>query len=482
MATSANDVEALISKGYKAGFITEVESDTAPPGLNEDVIRLISSKKNEPEWLLEWRLGAFRQWLKKEAPRWAHVRHQPIDYQAISYYSAPKSRKDGPKSLDEVDPKLLETYEKLGIPLREREILAGVAVDAVFDSVSVATTFREKLAEAGVIFCSFSEAVQNHPELVRKYLGSVVPVADNFYAALNSAVFSDGSFCYIPKGVRCPMELSTYFRINAAKTGQFERTLIVAEEGSYVSYLEGCTAPMRDENQLHAAVVELVAMKDARIKYSTVQNWYPGDEEGRGGIYNFVTKRGECRGENSQISWTQVETGSAITWKYPSCVLTGDNSTGEFYSVALTNNCQQADTGTKMIHIGRNTRSTIISKGISAGRGQNAYRGLVKVTKGADNARNYTQCDSLLIGPKCGAHTFPYIEVKNPTARVEHEATTSKVSEDQLFYCRSRGISREDALNMIVNGFCREVFKELPMEFAVEAQKLLGVSLEGAVG
>ncbi len=482
MATSANDVQALISKGYKAGFITEVESDTAPPGLNEDVIRLISFKKNEPEWLLEWRLGAFRQWLKKEAPRWAHVRHQPIDYQAISYYSAPKSKKDGPKSLDEVDPKLLETYEKLGIPLREREILAGVAVDAVFDSVSVATTFREKLAEAGVIFCSFSEAVQNHPELVRKYLGSVVPVADNFYAALNSAVFSDGSFCYIPKGVRCPMELSTYFRINAAKTGQFERTLIVAEEGSYVSYLEGCTAPMRDENQLHAAVVELVAMKDARIKYSTVQNWYPGDEEGRGGIYNFVTKRGECRGENSQISWTQVETGSAITWKYPSCVLTGDNSKGEFYSVALTNNCQQADTGTKMIHIGKNTRSTIISKGISAGRGQNAYRGLVKVTKAADNARNYTQCDSLLIGAKCGAHTFPYIEVKNPTARVEHEATTSKVSEDQLFYCRSRGISQEDALNMIVNGFCREVFKELPMEFAVEAQKLLGVSLEGAVG
>ncbi|MCG3202299.1 MAG: FeS cluster assembly protein SufB [Gammaproteobacteria bacterium] len=482
MATSANDVEALISKGYEAGFITDVESDTAPPGLNEDVIRLISSKKNEPEWLLEWRLGAFRHWLKMEPPRWAHVRYEPIDYQAISYYSAPKSRKDGPKSLDEVDPKLLETYEKLGIPLREREILAGVAVDAVFDSVSVATTFREKLAEAGVIFCSFSEAVQNHPELVRQHLGSVVPTADNFYAALNSAVFSDGSFCHIPKGVRCPMELSTYFRINAAKTGQFERTLIVAEEGSYVSYLEGCTAPMRDENQLHAAVVELVAMKDARIKYSTVQNWYPGDEEGRGGIYNFVTKRGECRGENSQISWTQVETGSAITWKYPSCVLTGDNSTGEFYSVALTNNCQQADTGTKMIHIGKNTRSTIISKGISAGRGQNAYRGLVKVAKGADNARNYTQCDSLLIGAKCGAHTFPYIEVKNPTARVEHEATTSKVSEDQLFYCRSRGISQEDALNMIVNGFCREVFKELPMEFAVEAQKLLGVSLEGAVG
>ncbi len=482
MATSANEVEALIGKGYEAGFVTEVESDTTPPGLNEDVIRLISSKKNEPEWLLEWRLGAFRQWLTMEAPRWAHVRHQPIDFQAISYYSAPKSRKDGPKSLEEVDPKLLETYEKLGIPLREREILAGVAVDAVFDSVSVATTFREKLAEAGVIFCSFSEAVQNHPDLVRTYLGSVVPVADNFYAALNSAVFSDGSFCYIPKGVRCPMELSTYFRINAAKTGQFERTLIVAEEGSYVSYLEGCTAPMRDENQLHAAVVELVAMKDARIKYSTVQNWYPGDEDGRGGIYNFVTKRGECRGENSQISWTQVETGSAITWKYPSCVLTGDNSTGEFYSVALTNNCQQADTGTKMIHIGKNTRSTIISKGISAGRGQNAYRGLVKVAKGADNARNYTQCDSLLIGAKCGAHTFPYIEVKNPTARVEHEATTSKVSEDQLFYCRSRGISQEDALNMIVNGFCREVFKELPMEFAVEAQKLLGVSLEGAVG
>jgi Fe-S cluster assembly protein SufB len=482
MSTPANEFDELIGKGYEAGFVTDVDSDTAPPGLDEDIIRFISAKKNEPDWLLEWRLNAYRQWLTMQPPAWAHVHHAPIDFQAISYYSAPKSKKDGPKSLDEVDPKLLETYEKLGIPLREREILAGVAVDAVFDSVSVATTFREKLAEAGVIFCSFSEAVQNHPELVRQYLGSVVPVGDNYYAALNSAVFSDGSFCYIPKGTRCPMELSTYFRINAAKTGQFERTLIVADEGSYVSYLEGCTAPMRDENQLHAAVVELVAMKDARIKYSTVQNWYPGDENGKGGIYNFVTKRGECRGENSQISWTQVETGSAITWKYPSCVLTGDNSTGEFYSVALTNNCQQADTGTKMIHVGRNTRSTIISKGISAGRGQNAYRGLVKVAKSADNARNYTQCDSLLIGAKCGAHTFPYIEVKNPTASVEHEATTSKVSEDQLFYCRSRGISQEDALNMIVNGFCKEVFKELPMEFAVEAQKLLGVSLEGSVG
>jgi Fe-S cluster assembly protein SufB len=482
MAAPANHVETLIGKSYEAGFYTDVEADTAPPGLNEDIIRLIAAKKNEPQWLLEWRLSAFRHWQKMTVPQWAHVRYAPIDYQAISYYSAPKTRKDGPKSLDEVDPKLLETYEKLGIPLREREILAGVAVDAVFDSVSVATTFREKLAEAGVIFCSFSDAVQNHPDLVRQYLGSVVPITDNFYATLNSAVFTDGSFCYIPKGVRCPMELSTYFRINAAKTGQFERTLIVAEEGSYVSYLEGCTAPMRDENQLHAAVVELVALKDARIKYSTVQNWYPGDEHGKGGIYNFVTKRGECRGENSQISWTQVETGSAITWKYPSCVLTGDNSTGEFYSMALTNNCQQADTGTKMFHIGRNTRSTIISKGISAGRGSNAYRGLVKIARSAENARNYTQCDSLLIGEKCAAHTYPYIEVKNRTANVEHEATTAKISEDQLFYCQSRGIGTEDAVNMIVNGFCREVFKELPMEFAVEAQKLLGVSLEGAVG
>ncbi len=482
MATAKQDVEDLVSRQYAAGFITEVESDTVPPGLDEGVIRFISAKKNEPEWLLEWRLKAYRQWLTMPMPKWAHVHYPPIDYQAISYYSAPKSKQDGPKSLDEVDPKLLETYEKLGIPLREREILAGVAVDAVFDSVSVATTFREKLAEAGVIFGSFSEAVQNHPELVRQYLGSVVPVGDNFYAALNSAVFTDGSFCYIPKGVRCPMELSTYFRINAAKTGQFERTLIVADVGSHVSYLEGCTAPMRDENQLHAAVVELVALENAQIKYSTVQNWYPGDEEGRGGIYNFVTKRGDCRGRNSKISWTQVETGSAITWKYPSCILRGENSVGEFYSVALTNHCQQADTGTKMIHIGRNTRSTIVSKGISAGRGQNAYRGLVRITPTAQDARNYTQCDSLLIGDRCGAHTFPYIEVKNPSAKVEHEASTSKISEDQLFYCRQRGISQEDAVNLIVNGFCKEVFKELPMEFAVEAQRLLGVSLEGAVG
>jgi Fe-S cluster assembly protein SufB len=482
MSTAKQDVEDLVGRQYAAGFITDVESDTVPPGLDEDVIRFISAKKNEPEWLLEWRLKAYRNWLTMPVPEWAHVHYKPIDYQAISYYSAPKSKADGPKSLDEVDPKLLETYEKLGIPLREREILAGVAVDAVFDSVSVATTFREKLAEAGVIFCSFSEAVQNHPELVRQYLGSVVPVGDNFYAALNSAVFTDGSFCYIPKGVRCPMELSTYFRINAAKTGQFERTLIVGDVGSHVSYLEGCTAPMRDENQLHAAVVELVALENAQIKYSTVQNWYPGDEEGRGGIYNFVTKRGDCRGKNSKISWTQVETGSAITWKYPSCILRGENAIGEFYSVALTNNCQQADTGTKMIHIGRNTRSTIVSKGISAGRGQNAYRGLVRITPTAQDARNYTQCDSLLIGDRCGAHTFPYIEVKNPSAKVEHEASTSKISEDQLFYCRQRGISQEDAVNLIVNGFCKEVFKELPMEFAVEAQRLLGVSLEGAVG
>jgi len=475
-------MEALVNRTYEAGFYTELEADTAPPGLNEDIIRLISAKKQEPAWLLEWRLAALRHWLTMTEPKWATVQHPPIDYQAISYYSAPRSKNDGPKSLDEVDPKLLETYEKLGIPLRERELLAGVAVDAVFDSVSVATTFKEKLAEAGVIFCSFSEAVQRHPDLVRQYLGTVVPITDNFFAALNSAVFSDGSFCYVPKGVRCPMELSTYFRINALNTGQFERTLIIAEEGSYVSYLEGCTAPMRDENQLHAAVVELITLDRAQIKYSTVQNWYPGDEQGRGGIYNFVTKRGECRGAHSKISWTQVETGSAITWKYPSCILRGDSSVGEFYSVALTNHYQQADTGTKMIHLGRNTRSTIISKGVSAGRGQNAYRGLVKIAKGAEGARNYTQCDSLLMGDRCGAHTFPYIEVKNPTAQVEHEASTSKISEDQLFYCQSRGIAEEDAVTMIVNGFCKEVFKELPMEFAVEAQKLLSVSLEGAIG
>jgi len=482
MATHPQPIDELVGKAYRAGFYTELETDTVAPGLSEDIIRLISEKKQEPEWLTEWRLAAYRHWLTMTEPAWATVHHPPIDYQAISYYSAPRSRQDGPRSLEEVDPKLLETYEKLGIPLQERAILAGVAVDAVFDSVSVATTFKEKLAEAGVIFCSFSEAVRNHPELVKRYLGSVVPYTDNFFATLNSAVFTDGSFCYVPKGVRCPMELSTYFRINAAKTGQFERTLIIADEGACVSYLEGCTAPMRDENQLHAAVVELVALDNAQIKYSTVQNWYPGDEEGRGGIYNFVTKRGDCRGCNSKISWTQVETGSAITWKYPSCILRGDNSIGEFYSVAVTNHYQQADTGTKMVHLGRNTRSTIISKGISAGRGQNAYRGLVRVAKGAEGARNYTQCDSLLMGDRCGAHTFPYIEVKNPTAQVEHEASTSKISEDQLFYCRQRGISEEDAVNMIVNGFCKEVFKELPMEFAVEAQKLLGVSLEGAVG
>ncbi|RCX30614.1 Fe-S cluster assembly protein SufB [Thioalbus denitrificans] len=482
MSTANHEIDALIQQKYKHGFVTELESESLPPGLNEDVIRAISAKKGEPEWMLEWRLEAYRHWLEMPAPEWAHVHYPRIDYQDIVYYAAPKSKKDAPKSLDEVDPKLLETYEKLGIPLEERAALAGVAVDAVFDSVSVATTFKDKLGKLGIIFCSFSEAVREHPELVRKYLGSVVPQRDNFFAALNSAVFSDGSFVYVPKGVRCPMELSTYFRINAKSTGQFERTLIVADEGSYVSYLEGCTAPMRDENQLHAAVVELVALDDAEIKYSTVQNWYPGDEEGRGGIYNFVTKRGECRGRNAKISWTQVETGSAITWKYPSCILTGDNSVGEFYSVALTNNRQQADTGTKMVHIGRNTRSTIISKGISAGRGQNAYRGLVKVTRSAEGARNYTQCDSLLMGDKCGAHTFPYIEVKNPSAQVEHEATTSKISEDQLFYCLQRGISTEEAVTMIVNGFCKEVLKELPMEFAVEAQKLLGVSLEGAVG
>jgi Fe-S cluster assembly protein SufB len=482
MVTHSQSMEALVNRTYEAGFYTDLESDTAPPGLNEDIVRLISDKKQEPEWLLEWRLAALRHWLTMTEPKWATVQHPPIDYQAISYYSAPRSKNDGPKSLDEVDPKLLETYEKLGIPLRERELLAGVAVDAVFDSVSVATTFKEKLAEAGVIFCSFSEAVQRHPDLVRQYLGTVVPITDNFFAALNSAVFSDGSFCYVPKGVRCPMELSTYFRINALNTGQFERTLIIAEEGSYVSYLEGCTAPMRDENQLHAAVVELITLDRAQIKYSTVQNWYPGDEQGRGGIYNFVTKRGECRGAHSKISWTQVETGSAITWKYPSCILRGDNSVGEFYSVALTNHYQQADTGTKMIHLGRNTKSTIISKGVSAGRGQNAYRGLVKIAKSAEGARNYTQCDSLLMGDRCGAHTFPYIEVKNPTAQVEHEASTSKISEDQLFYCKSRGIAEEDAVTMIVNGFCKEVFKKLPMEFAVEAQKLLSVSLEGAIG
>jgi Fe-S cluster assembly protein SufB len=482
MSTRSPDVENLIGKKYKHGFVTEIDSDTLPPGLDENVIRHISRIKNEPDFLLQWRLRAFEHWQTMAEPNWAHLHHEPIDYQEISYYSAPKSREDAPKSLDEVDPKLLETYEKLGIPLHERAILAGVAVDAVFDSVSVATTFKEKLADAGVVFCSFSDAVQSHPELIEAYLGSVVPYSDNFFATLNSAVFTDGSFVYVPKGVRCPMELSTYFRINAANTGQFERTLIVADEGSHVSYLEGCTAPMRDENQLHAAVVELVAMEDAEIKYSTVQNWYPGDENGVGGIYNFVTKRGECRGDRSKISWTQVETGSAITWKYPSCVLKGNDSVGEFYSVAVTNNLQQADTGTKMIHVGRNTSSTIVSKGISAGRAQNAYRGLVKVLPGATDARNYTQCDSLLMGDRCGAHTFPYVEVKEPTAQVEHEATTSKIGDDQLFYCLQRGISEEDAVNMIVNGFCKEVFRELPMEFAVEAQNLLSVSLEGAVG
>jgi Fe-S cluster assembly protein SufB len=474
-------IDSRIGKEYSAGFVTDIESDTLPPGLDEDVIRFISAKKGEPEWLLDWRLEAYRDWLAMEPPSWAHVAYPPIDHNALSYYSSPKNMKDGPKSLDEVDPELLATYEKLGIPLHEQEVLAGVAVDAVFDSVSVATTFREKLADAGVIFCSLSEAVHEHPELVRKYLGSVVPRRDNYYAALNSAVFSDGSFVYIPKGVRCPMELSTYFRINEAKTGQFERTLIVADEGSHVSYLEGCTAPMRDENQLHAAVVELVALDDAQIKYSTVQNWYPGDAEGRGGIYNFVTKRGVAH-RNSKISWTQVETGSAVTWKYPSCILRGDNSVGEFYSVALTNNRQQADTGTKMIHLGKNTRSTIISKGISAGHSSNAYRGLVRMSPRAGGARNYTQCDSLLIGDQCAAHTFPYIESRNPSAVVEHEATTSKVSDDQLYLCRQRGLDAEKAVSMIVNGFCKEVFRELPMEFAVEAGKLLEVSLEGSVG
>jgi Fe-S cluster assembly protein SufB len=467
---------------YKYGFVTEIESEFAPKGLNEDIVRYISAKKEEPDWLLDWRLDAYRQWLDMKEPKWALLDYPEIDYQDAYYYAAPKSDEDAPKSLDEVDPALLDTYEKLGIPLHERAALAGVAVDAVFDSVSVATTFKDKLEEVGVIFCPISEAVKDHPELVRKYLGTVVPQSDNFFATLNSAVYSDGTFVYVPKGVRCPMELSTYFRINAAKTGQFERTLIIADEGSYVSYLEGCTAPMRDENQLHAAVVELIAHDDAEIKYSTVQNWYPGDENGKGGIYNFVTKRGACRGRNSKISWTQVETGSAVTWKYPSCVLEGDNSVGEFYSVALTNNCQQADTGTKMIHIGRNTSSTIISKGISAGKGQNTYRGLVKVLGSADGARNFTQCDSLLIGDKCGAHTVPYIETGNPSAQVEHEATTSKISEDQMFYVMQRGLSAEDAVSLIVNGYCKEVLKELPMEFAVEAQKLLAVSLEGSVG
>jgi Fe-S cluster assembly protein SufB len=483
MSGSAETLETVraLGEGYKYGFVTDIESDQAPPGLNDDTVRFISAKKNEPDWMLQWRLDSFHHWQAMENPVWARLRIAPIDYQAQSYYSAPK-QSGGPKSLDEVDPELLRTYEKLGIPLFERAALAGVAVDAVFDSVSVATTFKAKLGELGVIFCSFGEAVREHPDLVRKYLGSVVPQGDNFFAALNSAVFSDGSFVYVPPGLRCPMELSTYFRINAAKSGQFERTLIIADRGSYVSYLEGCTAPMRDEHQLHAAVVELVALDDAQIKYSTVQNWYPGDAQGKGGIYNFVTKRGACRGRRSKISWTQVETGSAITWKYPSCVLEGDDAVGEFYSVAITNNMQQADTGTKMIHLGRNTRSTILSKGISAGKGQNTYRGLVRIQPKAEGARNYTQCDSLLIGDTCGAHTTPYIEVRNPSARVEHEATTSKISDDQMFYCQQRGLSREDALSLIVNGFCKDVLKELPMEFAVEAQKLLAVSLEGSVG
>ena len=482
MSTATETIEGLVKQEYKYGFYTDVEADAAPPGLNEEIIAFISAKKNEPKFMLDWRLKAYRHWLTMKEPGWPHVKYAPIDYQKSVYYSAPKKRGEGPRSLEEVDPKLLETYEKLGIPLKERERLAGVAVDAVFDSVSVGTTFKEKLAERGIIFCSFTDAVHDHPDLVKKYLGMVVPYTDNFFAALNSAVFSDGSFCFIPRGVKCPMELSTYFRINAANTGQFERTLIVAEEGASVSYLEGCTAPMRDEHQLHAAVVELVALDHAQIKYSTVQNWYPGDEQGRGGIYNFVTKRGLCKGRNSKICWTQVETGSAITWKYPSCILQGENSVGEFYSVAVTNNYQQADTGTKMVHLGKNTRSTIVSKGISAGHGQNSYRGLVKIQKSAANARNFSQCDSLLLGDQCGAHTFPYIEVKNTSSRVEHEASTSKIGEDQIFYCNQRGLSTQDAVNMIVNGFCKEVFRELPMEFAVEAQKLLGVSLEGSVG
>src|SRR6478752_1421916 len=481
MSTATETIEQLANREYKYGFVTDVESESIPKGLSEDVVRLISAKKNEPDWLLEWRLKAYRMWLTMKEPSWQNVKYDPINYQDIIYYSAPKKKKTL-NSLDEVDPQVRATFDKLGIPIHEQKIFAGVAVDAVFDSVSVATTFRDKLASMGIIFMSFSEAVQHHPDLVKKYLGSVVPHTDNFFAALNSAVFSDGSFVYVPKGVRCPMELSTYFRINAKETGQFERTLIIADEGSYVSYLEGCTAPMRDENQLHAAVVELIALDNAQIKYSTVQNWYPGDKDGKGGIYNFVTKRGKCLGQNSKISWTQVETGSAITWKYPSCLLLGDNSVGEFYSVALTNNYQQADTGTKMIHAGKNTRSTIVSKGISAGRGQNTYRGAVKILKGASGARNYSQCDSMLLGDKCGAHTFPYLEVKNTSSTVEHEASTSKIGEDQIFYCRQRGISTEDAVGMIVNGFCKEVFRELPMEFAVEAQKLLGVSLEGSVG
>ncbi len=480
--SSNSELTALFNRGYQHGFVTDIESDTAPPGLDESVVRMISAKKREPQFLLAWRLKAYEHWRTMREPRWAHLRYPSIDFDAISYYSAPKPKANAPKSLDEVDPKLLETYAKLGVPLHERARLAGVAVDAVFDSVSVATTFKSRLAEAGVIFCPFSEAVHSHPELVERYLGTVVPYTDNFYATLNCAVFSDGSFVYVPPGVRCPMELSTYFRINAANTGQFERTLIIADKGSHVSYLEGCTAPMRDENQLHAAVVELVALDDAQIKYSTVQNWYPGDAEGRGGIYNFVTKRGECRGRNSRISWTQVETGSAITWKYPGCVLRGENSVGEFYSVATANNYQQADTGTKMIHIGANTRSTIVSKGISAGHGQNTYRGLVKIMPSAHGARNFTRCDSLLLGGHCGAHTFPYLETRNPGATLEHEASTSRISEEQLFYCQQRGLGAEDAVNMIVSGFCREVFKELPMEFAVEAQNLLAVTLEGAVG
>ncbi|PIE17219.1 MAG: Fe-S cluster assembly protein SufB [Proteobacteria bacterium] len=483
MSASREHIQELTSRRYQAGFVTDIEADTVPPGLDERVIRFISAKKGEPGWLLDYRLKAYRTWLEMTEPSWAHVEYEPIDYQAISYYSAPKSSGDGPKSLDEVDPELLRAYDKLGIPLDEQKILAGVvAVDAVFDSVSVVTTFRDKLAESGVIFCSFSEAVREHPELVRQYLGSVVPHTDNYFAALNAAVFTDGSFVYVPKGVRCPMELSTYFRINEPNTGQFERTLIIVEEGAYVSYLEGCTAPQRDDNQLHAAVVELVAHADAEIKYSTVQNWYPGDEDGVGGIYNFVTKRGACRGDRSKISWTQVETGSAITWKYPSCILLGDDSVGEFYSVALTNNRQQADTGTKMIHIGQRTRSTIVSKGISAGRSRQTYRGAVKILKAAEGARNHTQCDSLLLGDRCAADTVPYVEVDSASAQLEHEATTSKISEDQLFYCEQRGLDPEDAVNLIVNGFCKEVFRELPMEFAVEAQKLLELSLEGAVG
>ena len=479
--TETQKIEELANKEYKFGFVTDIEADTIPKGLNEDVVRQLSAKKHEPEWMTEWRLKAYRHWLTMEEPKWPNVKYPPVDYQDISYYSAPKSTPKY-KSLDEVDPELLNTYKKLGISLDEQKMLAGVAVDAVFDSVSVATTFKGKLNEMGIIFCSFSEAVREHPELVKKYLGSVVPYTDNYYATLNSAVFSDGSFVYIPKGVRCPMELSTYFRINAANTGQFERTLIIADDDAYVSYLEGCTAPMRDENQLHAAVVELVALENSQIKYSTVQNWYPGDKDGKGGIYNFVTKRGACRGKNSKISWTQVETGSSITWKYPSCILQGDNSIGEFYSVAVTNNMQQADTGTKMIHLGKNTRSTIVSKGISAGKSKNSYRGLVKIGKKAENARNFSQCDSLLLGDKCGAHTFPYLEINNPSAQVEHEATTSKIGEDQIFYLNQRGISTEDAVSLIVNGYCKEVFKELPMEFAVEAQKLLSISLEGSVG